>query len=852
MHTVGKTIADETYVHVSAISLLPDAAGRELIDSAMARSPDAAAAANVVKFNTRAGRVSLLDYGEFEETPFPILRRSWSQYVRTPEQWAYRSYEDSLNPPILHRKELLVSPDHPRRGEWTSLTKAAENLGLFDDVSTIGFLLNWERLIASKGYQLIDGSFVPLANDVPSASSEVPGISIDRIQRHLTALSRTSLSAPAQLLLRHGLLTRESSFFDYGCGRGDDMSTLLAEGFSVGGWDPHYAPGLPIREADIVNLGFVVNVIDDPAERVEALRKAFALTQKVMSVGVMLHSGASPGRPYRDGFLTSRNTFQKYFSQDEFKDYLEHVLAQEAFLVGPGVAFVFADKELEQRFVAERYRARDVAARLLSVQSRTPKVKLPRPPRVSRAEQFLDAAKPTLDGVWRCTLELGRYPDPAELPNLEQVSSTIGSHGRAYRLVAQHYDASLLEAAARARADDLRVYFAMQQFSRRARYRQLEPRLQRDIKAFFGDYATAQAAGLKLLMQAAEPAEILSACKEASTKGLGWLEGDHSLQVHVSLVERLPAVLRAFVGCGLILYGALGDVELIKIHVASGKLTLMEFDNFADGVLPRMSKRVKVNVRKLDYDIFEYGSTDYPKPLLYRKSRFMHEDMPGYPEQLAFDEALEATGVLGESEFGPAADELAQALDARRLAVNDGRLGPSRSVPDLDAPCGAHFRYRDFIDCGETQQRLGHPNKPKNPETYNALHALATQLLDPLIDYFGAIRLTYGFCSEELGRHIKTRVAPKLDQHASHEINRRGLPICARGGAACDFIVDDEDMREVADWILANLPFDRVYFYGPSRPLHVSWAANRSGLAYEICETPERRLIPRRYGPRAN
>ena len=33
-----------------------------------------------------------------------------------------------------------------------------------------------------------------------------------------------------------------------------------------------------------------------------------------------------------------------------------------------------------------------------------------------------------------------------------------------------------------------------------------------------------------------------------------------------------------------------------------------------------------------------------------------------------------------------------------------------------------------------------------------------------------------------------------------------------RGGASCDFIVDDEDMRQVADWIIANVPFDRLYF----------------------------------------
>lgn len=80
------------------------------------------------------------------------------------------------------------------------------------------------------------------------------------------------------------------------------------------------------------------------------------------------------------------------------------------------------------------------------------------------------------------------------------------------------------------------------------------------------------------------------------------------------------------------------------------------------------------------------------------------------------------------------------------------------------------------------------------------------------------IRLSYGFCSHELGKHIKKRVAPKLDQHAAYELNSKKNLICPRLGAAVDFIVDDENMREVADWIAENMPYDRLYFYGEDRP----------------------------------
>lgn len=60
----------------------------------------------------------------------------------------------------------------------------------------------------------------------------------------------------------------ETVVFDYGCGRGDDIAGLNEIGIQCTGWDPHYASENSISNADVVNLGFVVNVIEDPAERV--------------------------------------------------------------------------------------------------------------------------------------------------------------------------------------------------------------------------------------------------------------------------------------------------------------------------------------------------------------------------------------------------------------------------------------------------------------------------------------------------------------------------------------------------------------------------------------------------------
>lgn len=849
MHSLGKRVADELYVHLSVLTEVEDEAIKSRIQAALDSMPlEIEEAPNVAKYNIRTGRVALLSYPRFFEDPFPSLSSSWVFPEGATMPTSVRHYADSLNPPILHRKELLVGKAHPQYAAWAELTASAEAVGLFDDTTTIGFLLNWKRLLERKGFILVGNSLVPMGNNVPIEEIQDEPSQNNIVHRHLTALARTNLSAPVQLVQRYGLLESGRSFFDYGCGRGGDIEALGGLGVPAAGWDPHFLPSAPRKEADVVNLGFVINVIEDPAERIEALTRAFSLTKVVLCVSVMLYSSAAAGRPYRDGLLTSRNTFQKYFTQAEFRDYLEQALGREVFMVGPGIAFVFATHDEEQRFASTRYRRRGVARTLVEIQrvrSRPLSIAPSRANRQSRVEMCIAENKALLSPLWTATLDLGRIPDPDEVSDLSYIAGKFGTFSRAVRQLKNHFDLELLESAARIRADDLRLALAIQQFSGRPPYAQLEKRLQCDIKAFFGSYATARDAGVQLLRDAADPAQILQACQQASSRGLGYLDGTHSLQLHLSLVDRLPAVLRAYVACGLRLWDSLSEVQLIKIHIGSGKLSLMEFENFESAPLPQLKRRIKVNLRKLDYDVFEYGSKEYPTPLLYRKSRYLHEEHPSYVEQAAFDEALDSIGIPGDGEFGPSAESLHALLEAQRLSIDGFRLARSKSIPDLDSVCGTHLTYRSLIECGETQRQLGLKNLPLNHETYNALHDLAVGLLDPIIDYYGPIRLTYGFASPALTKRIHYRIAPKLDQHASCECYSNGKPICDRKGAACDFIVEDEDMLEVAQWIIEHLPFDRLYYYGRNRPIHISYAASPARLAYTLVPTKSGRLVPR-------
>jgi hypothetical protein len=167
-------------------------------------------------------------------------------------------------------------------------------------------------------------------------------------------------------------------------------------------------------------------------------------------------------------------------------------------------------------------------------------------------------------------------------------------------------------------------------------------------------------------------------------------------------------------------------------------------------------------------------------------------------------------------------------------------------LPDLDAPCGRRWRYRDIVEVGVTWERLKPDNVPTRPETYEAIRTLCAELLDPVAEAFGMPTLTYGFASPALTRHIRSRIYPSLDQHAGCEPGRNGRPICPRLGQAVDLIVPGLCSGKLAVWIEENVQFDRLYFYGVGRPVHVSIGPERSASVVTMVAGPSGRLVPQR------
>jgi hypothetical protein len=162
------------------------------------------------------------------------------------------------------------------------------------------------------------GDFLPTIFCQPS-SSQLACCPPPEVHRHRAAIRRSEFSSPVKWLLRNGLLDPADSLFDYGCGHGDDLRRLQALGYACDGWDPVHRPASPRRPADIVNLGFVVNVIEAPEERAQTLRDAWSLCRKLRVVAARIAAGQwqTASGEYEDGVLTRLGTFQKRYTQSE-------------------------------------------------------------------------------------------------------------------------------------------------------------------------------------------------------------------------------------------------------------------------------------------------------------------------------------------------------------------------------------------------------------------------------------------------------------------------------------------------------------------------------------------------------
>jgi DNA phosphorothioation-associated putative methyltransferase len=603
--TVGKQLPDAVYVHKSALPSSGRLIGlvREVSEILKIKIT----AWNIIKFNKRDFKITFLNYPDFNSYAYPALHKSYTVDL-TKFTLREANYSTSENPPILHRKETFVEECYPHRTVFQAITSEGEEAGLYEKTRSIGFKQNWERLIRSKGCFLDEKGRLHSKEVLAERDTDIT-LPECGIERHKTAIDRNHLSAPMQILARHDYFNGEHSVLDYGCGKGDDVRELEAHGIDVVGWDPMHNPEEDLAKRDIVNLGFVLNVIENSSERNETLRQAYKYANSLLIASVMI-AGESVIRqftPYKDGVITSRNTFQRYYTQSEFKEYLESTLSENAIAVGQGIFIIFKDKLEEQNFLLQRQHIRRDWKQKTQRELRAPQKVIKKELIAKNQELF--------DHFWETTLDLGRIPANSEFEFSERIRSIAGSHKKAFDALIEQRGEEIYLEAQQLRINDLLVYFALEQFERRKPYSHMPEGLKRDIKLFFNYYKNAVEKAIKLLFSVGNPAIIERAAKEAYKKyPIGEYNEGHSWVIPKQLLNDLPPELRIYVGCACQIYGDIDDMDLIKIHFRSGKVSLMRYDDWSKNE-PLLLERIKIKLREADIDFFEYGGEYLPTPL---------------------------------------------------------------------------------------------------------------------------------------------------------------------------------------------------------------------------------------------
>ena len=458
------------------------------------------------------------------------------------------------------------------------------------------------------------------------------------VVRHRTAIIRRDLSRPVQILIGHGIIFTNSTVLDDGCGQGDDVTALTA---------------------DVINLGLVLNVIEDRHERAETLAAAYGFAQRALSIAVMpLGKYTFDGlRPYGDGYVTTRGTFQQYFGQQDLRNFIADTLGEAPVAFAPGIFVVFRDKVLEQE-VLLKHQSRDII-RPLGWQA---------PERrrqgIAARPALIERIRAELDMLWTAMADRGRILNIEEFPDTlrERLRIANVSPARATDLcLSDAANRENLAISAVTRREALLIHLALTLFPGAPRYMALAKSIQKDVRNFFGSHAAAIQEANALLFSVGKTEIVHEAIAAAVAAGLGAMRDSGTYRLYAPALNRLPAVLRVLVGCAGVLRGGTQGADFIDIKLDGRRVTFIACVD-ATARLPIYSERTRVDLGRLKV------STDQPEGMIiYQKGRFLPADAPGVAEQLAFDRKLVGAGIADEEGKGPRLADLQELLRQRRM-----------------------------------------------------------------------------------------------------------------------------------------------------------------------------------------
>ncbi|MFB6750587.1 DNA phosphorothioation-associated putative methyltransferase [Streptomyces sp. NPDC056353] len=436
-------------------------------------------------------------------------------------------------------------------------------------------------------------------------------------QRHHTAIGRARLSLPARRALGDLQLRPGVAVLDYGCGRGGDVRALQHLGLDVTGWDPVHFPEGQRRPADVVLLTYVLNVIEDPAERCRTLVRAWELASSVLVVSARLRweRNQIKGIEYGDGILTQRRTFQHLYAAGELRDYVEEATGVRCLSAAPGIVYAFKDDSARLSYLArqitpngEWLASEDTASAISAV--------------VAHLEQR------------------GRMPQLEEMP--QPIISLLGHLRPAElkRLAEQEADPVKVERGAERAARDTLLFLAVELFHGRGPASSLPLPVQLDIRAFFPSYTEACKRADRLLFKLRDDAYV----RRAMNGSIAGKFTATALYVHRRALHRIPTVLRLYEQCASIAAGRPGEWSVVKLRHQGRGVSWLDYPEFDTDPHPRLAASYAVDLRTLKSSFTSYADS-VNRPLLHRKHEFLAEDDPDAPKYRRLTEAEVRAGL---------------------------------------------------------------------------------------------------------------------------------------------------------------------------------------------------------------
>jgi DNA phosphorothioation-associated putative methyltransferase len=463
-------------------------------------------------------------------------------------------------------------------------------------------------------------------------------------------MHRRALSVPAQRALLDGLLAG-GDVLDFGCGRGGDVRRLVGAGVAARGWDPHYRPDPPPAPATAVLCSYVLNVVADPAERAETLRRAWMLAQDVLIVAVRTDREAAKvsGDAAGDGLVTSRGTFQALLPAAGLADWIGGVLGCRPVPAGTGLMYVFRSDAARAGYLANRFARRDKPAGTAGHD---------------------DGAADVLAAVAGWLAERGRPPVPEEDPGVcRAAEQAFGGTARAAAAAHPLLEPGTVAAAARRAADDLLVFLALDAFHGRTRAADLPPSAAADARTFFGSYAAARAKSDRLLAFLARR-DLMA--KAARASRVGKLTPT-ALYVHADAVRLLSAPLRAYAECAELVAARPPATNLLKLHHDRAAVSFLTYPTFDRDPHPQLDSALLVDLAARSAAWTDYASRSN-RPLLHRKEEFVGPDHPRAQAWRRLTASEARAGLYRDpSEIGTA-DGWQRVLDAAGVRLRGHRL----------------------------------------------------------------------------------------------------------------------------------------------------------------------------------